>query len=139
MNISTLALRTVPGAFILNAGIGKLGLDAESAAGMQGMAATGVPAVKQLSPEQFGKALAWGEIALGSALLTPFVSNRVAGLALGGFAAGMLSMYFRNDGMTESDGVRPTQDGTPLAKDAWLAAIAIALVSSGKKASNKKK
>ncbi|MGJ9372642.1 hypothetical protein [Nesterenkonia sp. CF4.4] len=139
MNISTLALRTVPGAFILNAGIGKLGLDAESAAGMQGMAATGVPAVKKLSPEQFGKALAWGEIALGSALLTPFVSNRVAGLALGGFAAGMLSMYFRNDGMTESDGVRPTQDGTPLAKDAWLAAIAIALVSSGKKASRKKK
>ncbi|MCH8560131.1 MULTISPECIES: hypothetical protein [unclassified Nesterenkonia] len=139
MNMSTIALRTVPGAFILNAGIGKLGLDADSAAGMQGMAATGVPAVKQLSPEQFGKALAWGEIALGGALLAPFVSNRVAGLALGTFTAGMLSMYFRNDGMTQSDGVRPTQDGTPLAKDAWLAAIAIALVDSGKKSSRKKK
>ncbi|GAA1154879.1 hypothetical protein [Nesterenkonia sandarakina] len=138
MNMSSVALRAVPGAFILNAGIGKLKLDAESAAGMQGMAATGVPAVKQLSPEQFGKALAWGEIALGSALLAPFVSNRVAGLALGTFSAGMLSMYFRNEGMTESDGVRPTQDGTPLAKDAWLAAIAMALVSSGKKSRKKK-
>lgn len=138
MNMSSVALRAVPGAFILNAGIGKLKLDAESAAGMQGMAATGVPAVMQLSPEQFGKALAWGEIALGGALLAPFVSNRVAGLALGTFSAGMLSMYFRNEGMTESDGVRPTQDGTPLAKDAWLAAIAMALVSSGKKSRKKK-
>ncbi|GAB3849333.1 hypothetical protein [Nesterenkonia populi] len=129
MKLSTLALRTVPGAFILNAGIGKLKLDAESAAGLQGMAATGVPAVKNLPPEKFGKALAYGEIALGAALLTPLVSNRLAGLALGGFSAGMLSMYFRNDAMTEADGVRPSQDGTPLAKDAWLAAIAVALIT----------
>ncbi|NDK32478.1 hypothetical protein [Nesterenkonia haasae] len=133
MNISALALRTIPGAFILNAGISKLKLDGESAAGLQGMASTGVPAVKQLSPETFGKTLAWGEIALGSALLTPLVSNRLAGLALGGFSAGMLSMYFRNDAMTESDGVRPSQDGTPLAKDLWLAAIAVALISGQKK------
>jgi len=133
MDMSAIALRAVPGAFILNAGIGKLKLDAETAAGMQGMAATGVPAVKQLSPEQFGKALAWGEITLGAALLTPFVSNRLAGVALGTFSAGMLSMYFRNEGMTQSDGVRPSQDGTPLAKDAWLAAISVALISLGKK------
>ncbi|WP_218220869.1 hypothetical protein [Nesterenkonia sp. Act20] len=138
MNLTSIALRAVPGAFILNAGIGKLKLDAESAAGMQGMAATGVPAVKQLSPEQFGKALAWGEITLGTALLTPFVSNRVAGVALGTFASGMLSMYFRNDAMTQSDGVRPTQDGTPIAKDAWLAAIAIALVDLGTSKKSKK-
>jgi len=133
MDMSAIALRAVPGAFILNAGIGKLKLDAETAAGMQGMAATGVPAVKQLSPEQFGKALAWGEITLGAALLTPFVSNRLAGVALGTFSAGMLSMYFRNEGMTQSDGVRPSQDGTPLAKDAWLAAISVALIGLGKK------
>jgi hypothetical protein len=133
MDMSAIALRAVPGAFILNAGIGKLKLDAETAAGMQGMAATGVPAVKQLSPEQFGKALAWAEITLGAALLTPFVSNRLAGVALGTFSAGMLSMYFRNEGMTQSDGVRPSQDGTPLAKDAWLAAISVALISLGKK------
>ncbi|MBE1514721.1 hypothetical protein [Nesterenkonia halotolerans] len=138
MNLSSIALRAVPGAFILNAGIGKLKLDAETYAGMQGMAATGVPAVKQLSPEQFGKALAWGEITLGTALLAPFVSNRVAGVALGTFASGMLSMYFRNDGMTQDDGIRPTQDGTPIAKDAWLAAIAIALVDLGKSKKSKK-
>lgn len=132
MKLSTLALRTVPGVFILNAGIGKLKLDKDSAAGLQEMASTGVPAVKNLPPQKFGKALAYAEISLGAALLTPFVSNRLAGLALGGFSAGMLSMYFRNDAMTQSDGVRPSQDGTALAKDSWLAAIAIALITSKK-------
>ncbi|GAA4918301.1 hypothetical protein [Nesterenkonia rhizosphaerae] len=133
MKLSTLALRTIPGAFILNSGIGKLRLNAESAAGLQDMAATGIPAVKNLPPQKFGKALAWGEIGVGAALLTPVVSNRLAGLALGGFSAGLLSMYFRNDAMTEADGVRPTQDGTALAKDTWLAAIAVALITSRKK------
>lgn len=138
MSISSVVLRAVPGAFILNAGIGKLKLDEESASGLQGMAATGIPAVQKLAPSQFGKALAWGEIALGGALLTPLVSNRFAGLALGAFSGGMLSMYFRNEAMTEDDGVRPSQDGTPLAKDLWLAAIAIALVDSGRKSRRQK-
>ena len=46
MKISTALLRAVPGAFILNSGIGKLGLDEESAAGLQQMAANGVPMVE---------------------------------------------------------------------------------------------
>jgi len=37
MKLSTALLRAVPGAFILNSGIGKLGLDEESAAGLQQM------------------------------------------------------------------------------------------------------
>lgn len=138
MNFSSAVLRSIPGAFILNAGIEKLSLDEESASGLQQMAATGIPAVKNLSPKQFGKAVAWGEIAVGGALLTPVVSNRIAGFALGAFSAGMLSMYFRNDDMTQDDGVRPSQDGTPLAKDLWLAAIAVALIDSGRKSRRKK-
>ena len=39
MNLSSAILRAVPGAFILNSGIGKLGMSAEAAEGMQGMAA----------------------------------------------------------------------------------------------------
>ena len=35
--------------------------------------------------------------------------------------------------MTESDGVRPTQQGTAVAKDTWLLAIAAALVLAGGK------
>lgn len=37
-------------------------------------------------------------------------------------------MYFRNPDMTESDGIRPSQEGMSLAKDAFMAAIAGALV-----------
>ena len=69
------------------------------------------------------------EIGIGAALLTPFVNKRLAGLALGAFSAGLLAMYFRNPTMTEADGIRPSQEGMSLAKDAFMAAIAGALVT----------
>ena len=131
MALSTAILRAVPGAFILNSGIGKLGMPAEMAAGLQGMAAQGVPPLAKLTPEQFAKFLSYGEIAVGASLLLPFVPTKLAGLALAGFSGSMVSMYLRTPGMTEQDGVRPTQDGTPVAKDSWLLAIAAALVLSG--------
>ncbi|MCK1804003.1 hypothetical protein MTQ12_13250 [Brevibacterium sp. R8603A2] len=127
-SIATTALRAIPGAFILNSGVGKLGMPREMAEGLQGMAASGVPKLGEITPEQFAKFVSYGEIAVGAALLAPMVPKRIAGAALGTFAAGMLAMYFRNPAMTEEDGVRPSQDGTALAKDAWLAAIAIALI-----------
>lgn len=134
MSLSTAVLRAVPGAFILNSGIGKLGMPAEMAEALQGMAAKGVPPLGDLTPEQFGKFLSYGEIAVGAALLLPFVPRKVAGLGLAAFSGSMMSMYLRTPGMTEADGVRPSQDGTALAKDSWLLAIAAALLlSEGKK------
>ena len=131
MKISTALLRAVPGAFILNSGINKLGLDEESAAGLQQMAANGVPMVENLTADQFGKFLTYGEIAVGSALLLPFVPTRIAGAALTTFAAGLVSNYFSIDSMTKDDGIRPSEDGIPVAKDTWLAAIGLALMISG--------
>ncbi|MGO1686062.1 MAG: hypothetical protein ACTHYR_13885 [Brachybacterium sp.] len=134
MSLSSAVLRAVPGAFILNSGIGKLGMPAEMAEALQGMAAKGVPPLGDLTPEQFGKFLSYGEIAVGAALLLPFVPRKVAGLGLAAFSGSMISMYLRTPGMTEADGVRPSQDGTSLAKDSWLLAIAAALIlSEGKK------
>ena len=134
MSLSTAVLRAVPGAFILNSGIGKLGMPAEMAEALQGMAAQGVPPLGKLTPEQFAKFLSYGEIAVGASLLLPFVPRKVAGLGLAAFSGSMMSMYLRTPGMTEADGVRPTQDGTSLAKDSWLLAIAAALLlSEGKK------
>lgn len=130
---ATYVLRAVPGAFILNSGLGKLGAPPEAAAGMQAMAASGIPQLGELEPTQFAKLLAYGEIALGSALLLPFIPNKLAGLGLGAFSGGLMSMYLRNESMTEEDGIRPSQDGIALAKDSWLAAIAVALLLSGKK------
>jgi uncharacterized membrane protein YkgB len=130
---SHLPLRLTTGALILNSGIGKLGLDAGTAGYLQSMAAKGIPQVTQLDAEQFGKALAASEIAIGSALLAPFVSSRLAGLGLLAFSAGMMAMYFRTPELTEEDGVRPSQDGTSVAKDIWMVGIALALIVDRKK------
>lgn len=137
MSLTNTILRAAPGAFILNSGIGKLGMPAEMAEALQGMAAKGVPPLGDLTPEQFGKFLSYGEIAVGAALLLPFVPRKVAGLGLAAFSGSMMSMYLRTPAMTEADGVRPSQDGTALAKDSWLLAIAAALIlSEGKKSAD---
>ena len=140
MRLDTALLRAVPGAFILNSGIGKLGLDEESAAGLQQMAANGVPFVEEMTPAQFGKFLSYGEIAVGAALLLPFVPTRIAGAALTTFSAGLVANYFSIDSMTQDDGIRPSEDGTAVAKDTWLAAIGLALMftTGDKKKKNKK-
>lgn len=134
MNLGNIAMRGITGAWILNSGIGKTGMDNGTANYLKNMAASGVPALGKLSDEQFKQFLVAGETVVGGALLAPFVPNRVAGAGLAIFSAGMLSMYFKNDSMTEKDGVRPSQEGTPLAKDMWLAAIAAGLIfGRGKK------
>ena len=128
ISIANAALRLVSGAFILNSGINKLRLDEASAAGLQQMAANGVPQLGEMEPAAFGKMLSIGEISLGSALLLPLIPSRLAGLGLGAFSGVILASYLRTPGLTESDGIRPTQDGTALAKDVWLAGMAVALI-----------
>lgn len=130
MSLSNAILRGVTGAFVLNSGLGKRNLPTEAAQGLQGFAATGVPQVTKMDPDTFGKFVAYSEIGIGAALLTPFVPPRLAGAALGTFSAGLLAMYFRNPAMTEADGIRPSQEGLSLSKDAFLAAIAGALIAS---------
>lgn len=120
--------RLAAGAFILNSGLNKRGLDEESAAGLQAMAVNGVPQLKDMSPKDFGKLVSTGEIALGAALLLPVVPSALAGLGLTAFSAGLVRMYLKTPGMTEADGIRPTSDGTGLAKDVWLLGIGLGLV-----------
>lgn len=131
--LSHLPLRLSTGALILNSGIGKLGIDEGTAGYLQSTAAKAFPQVEQLSAEQFGKVLVSSEIAVGSALLAPFVSSRLAGLGLLAFSGGMMAMYFKTPEMTEEDGVRPTQEGTSVAKDIWMVGIALALILDRKK------
>ncbi|WP_367401792.1 hypothetical protein [Kocuria marina] len=128
MRISNAILRGVPGAFLLQSGYGKLGMDAESAEGLKQFASTGVPQFADWDSQTFTKFIAGTELALGTALLTPFVSKRLAGAGLLAFSAGLLSMYFRNSDMTQEDGIRPSEQGLSLSKDAFLAAIGAALV-----------
>jgi hypothetical protein len=131
--MSHIPLRVTTGAFILNAGYGKRNLDRDSAAGLQAMAARVIPPVSRIRPETFGKLLSYSEMTLGAALLAPFLPSRLVGAGLGIFSGSMLAMYLRTPGMTEADGIRPSQKGTPLAKDVWMFGIAVALVLDRKR------
>jgi hypothetical protein len=124
-------MRLATGAFILDAGLKKRHLPHEAAAGIQGMASKAVPQVGTLSPAVFGKALSAGEMALGAALLTPFVSPVAAGAGLTAFSAALLRSWWLTPGMHEDGSPRPTQDGTAVAKDVWMLGIGLALVADG--------
>ncbi len=130
---SHIPLRLITGAFILNSGLGKTALDEGTAGYLQSMASKGFPQASQLEAAQFGKILAASEIAVGSALLAPFIPSRLAGFVLLVFAAGLMTMYFRTPELTEDDGIRPTQDGIAVAKDSWMVAIGLALILDRKK------
>jgi hypothetical protein len=119
--------RLATGAFILNAGLGKWNADEQTAARLHGMAAATYPALAGLKPAHFVRLLSAGEIALGSALLLPVVPTGLAGAGLTAFSAGLLGMYLRTPGMTKEDGIRPSQQGTALAKDVWMLGIGIGL------------
>ena len=127
--LSHVPLRLTAGSFILNSGLSKWSADAETAQQLHGFAAGTYPAVKNVEPPVFVKALAAGEIALGTALLLPRVSSTKAGLGLTAFAGGLLGLYAKTPGMRE--GIRPTQQGTAIAKDIWLLGIGTSLVIDG--------
>jgi len=128
MKLSHIPLRLSTGAFILNSGLGKQKLDTDSAAAMQEMGGRAFPQVRRMDPEKFGKLLAYGETALGAALLLPFVPSRLAGLGLAAFSGSLLAMYFNTPSMTADDNFRPSPEGTPYAKDVWMFGIALALI-----------
>jgi hypothetical protein len=120
--------RLTTGAFILNAGLGKWSADEETAARLHGMAAGTYPFLGKLKPKDFVRLLSVSEIALGSALLLPVVPTAAAGAGLTAFSAGLLGMYLRTPGMTKEDGIRPSQQGTALAKDVWMLSIGVGLI-----------
>jgi hypothetical protein len=132
VRLSHIPLRLTTGAFILNAGWGKRHLDKDSAAGLRAMAARVIPPVNRIDAEKFGKILSYAEMTLGAALLTPFLPSRLAGIGLGIFSGSLFTMYLKTPGMTLKDGIRPSPQGTALAKDIWMLGIAAALVLDGK-------
>ncbi|WP_341481691.1 hypothetical protein [Arthrobacter caoxuetaonis] len=136
MKLSHIPLRLTTGAYILNSGLNKRNLDEESAAGLQQMAGNAFPQVLDLEPARFGKLLSAAEITLGLTLLTPFIPSRLAGLALGAFSGGLVTMYLKTPELTEEDGFRPSPAGVPYAKDLWMLGVAGALILDTK---NKKK
>ena len=79
----------------------------------------------------FVKALSASEVVIGAALLLPFVPTGAAGVGLATFSAGLLGLYLRTPDMRLEGSLRPTEQGIPLAKDVWLAAIGASLIIDG--------
>lgn len=128
VKLSHLPARLAVGAFMLNSGWSKLGADRPTAEGLHTMAAGTYPSVRQLDPERFARLLAASELALGAALVVPIVPTGLAGAGLTGFSAGLLGLYLNTPGMRQEGSLRPTQQGTALAKDIWLLGIGVSFV-----------
>lgn len=122
-------MRLAVGAFILNSGLSKRSVDEATVQELHGFATTTYPVIGRLTPQQFVKALSLGEIAVGAALVLPVVSAEVAGVALTGFAVGLLGLYLRTPGMRQKGSLRPTKQGTALAKDSWLLGVGLSLIA----------
>ncbi|MGH9098776.1 MAG: hypothetical protein ACRDV8_00905 [Acidimicrobiales bacterium] len=119
------------GAFILNSGLSKLQADKDTHEHLHGFASSVYPMLENVPSGQFGKALGAGEVALGGALLAPIVvGDGVAGLALSAFAGGLLGLYVKTPGLRQEGSLRPSRDGTAIAKDLWLAGIGLTLMAS---------
>lgn len=130
--------RLSAGAFILNAGLGKLSSDADRAKQLHGTAAKAYPAFENIDPETFAKLLGAAEVALGGALILPIFPSRLVGLGLGAFSAGLLGMYLRIPGLRQEGSIRPTQQGTAMAKDVWMLGIALSLILDSRVTKKKK-
>lgn len=128
MKLRNLPTRLATGAFVLHSGLGKWKGGPEQAAGVHGMAAGAYPQLKAVQPQLFLKGLSVSEVAIGAALLTPFISNRRAGLALTAFSGGLLGMYARTPALREPGSIWPSQQGIGIAKDVWMLGIGLGLL-----------
>ncbi|HEY2552549.1 MAG TPA: hypothetical protein VGI64_18420 [Streptosporangiaceae bacterium] len=124
-----LPARAAAGAFILNSGIGKWSADEQTAARLHGMAVGTYPFLDRLKPGDFARLLAAAEIALGGALLVPVVPAGLAGAGLTAFSGSLLGMYVKTPGMRREGSLRPSQQGTALAKDVWMLGIGLSLIA----------
>lgn len=133
--------RVATGAFILHEGLGKWNADEERATTLHGMASGAFPFVKSMQPKQFVTMLSAGEIATGALLLAPFVPTAVAGLALTGFAGGLVTMYLRTPALRKEGSVWPSGQGTAVAKDSWMLGMGMGFVldSMGRRAGRQRR
>jgi uncharacterized membrane protein YphA (DoxX/SURF4 family) len=128
MKLRNLPTRLATGAYILHSGIEKWGGGEDTAVGVHGMAAGAFPAVKRLDAPTFLRTLSVGEMAVGTALLAPFVSPALAGAALTGFSGALVAMYLRTPGLHKPGSVWPTHQGIGVSKDVWMLGIGIGLL-----------
>ncbi len=129
LRLHQLPLRISSGAFLVNSGMSKLKADEQTAQSLHQFATGTYPMFGSMEPSKFVRLLAMGEVGLGGALLLPMVSSRIAGLGLMAFAGGLLGLYLKTPGMRQEGSLKPTKEGTAIAKDVWLFAMGMTLLT----------
>ena len=124
-------VRLATGAFILRSGLDHVDPDEQTAGEVHGLATGTYPFLAAVDPRSFTRALGVAELVVGGLLLFPVVPAGVAGLALTGFAGGLVGLYLGTPGLRLRRSVFPTPQGLGFAKDAWLLAIGVSLVTDG--------
>jgi len=122
-------LRIVTGAYIVNSGISKFTADDDTAKSLHDTASGTYSFVGNMQPKLFARGLGVGEVAVGAAVLLPFVSPVVAGAALVGVSGALLNMYWNTPGMHREGSPLPTEQGMPYAKDVWLLGAGLGLMA----------
>ena len=120
--------RISTGAYILHSGLEKWHADDARAAAVHGIVASAFPAFQRMTAPRFVRLLAAGEIATGVALLSPVVSNAVAGTALTGFSGALVAMYVRTPALRKPGSIWPSQAGIGVSKDVWMLGIGLGLL-----------
>ena len=129
LSVRNLPTRFVTGTYIFHAGIEKWSGSKEQAEAIHGMAKGTYPAIESIPPERFLKLLATGEILTGGLLLSPWVSNFFAGLALSGFSGALLGIYAKTPGLRHPGSPWPQPPGIALSKDVWMLGIGLGLLA----------
>jgi hypothetical protein len=129
LHLRDIPTRAATGAYILHAGLGKWNGSAQQAEALHGAATGAFGFLAKVPPTTFLKVLAAAEIGTGAALLAPFVSNKIAGACLTGFAGSLVGMYLRTPSMHEPGSVWPTRAGTAVSKDVWMLGIGLGLLA----------
>lgn len=126
MHIHLIPLRLAAGAYILNSGLSKRGVDEDAAQGMQAMAAAAYPQLKDMEPKKFANLLSGSEIALGSALLVPVLPRTLVAAGFTAFSGALVGMYLKNPDLHRGPGdVRPNAQGEGVAKDVVIFGAAL--------------
>lgn len=128
MRLRHVPIRVSTGLLILDSGLNKRDADDETAAALHGMAAAAYPFLADLEPKEFVRQLSRAEIALGTALLLPFMPTALAALALAVFSGGLVGLYLRTPALHKEGSVRPNQQGLPIAKDVWMLGGAVSMI-----------
>jgi uncharacterized membrane protein YphA (DoxX/SURF4 family) len=131
LHLRNVPTRVATGAYILHSGLSKWNGTDEQAKGVHATASGAYPVLANVPPATFLKMLSAAEIGVGAALLTPFISNKLAGAALTAFSGSLLGMYLRTPAMHEPGSVWPTRAGTAISKDVWMLGIGVGLIADG--------